>query len=85
MDKYKYDMLKTAENTTRIYSVFILALRVLWTIHFAKSEDYTMTPQQFQVTIWDYSHTNSFCVAQENIKPEVLKVQTELACFSYVV
>ena len=26
-----------------------------------------------------YAHTNWFCVVQENIKPEVLKVQTELA------
>ena len=26
-----------------------------------------------------YAHTNRFCVVQENIKPEVLKVQTELA------
>ena len=25
------------------------------------------------------AHTNRFCVVQENIKPEVLKVQTELA------
>ena len=26
-----------------------------------------------------YAHTNQFCVVQENIKPEALKVQTELA------
>ena len=26
-----------------------------------------------------YAHTNRFCVVQENIKPEVLEVQTELA------
>ena len=26
-----------------------------------------------------YAHANRFCVVQENIKPEVLKVQTELA------
>ena len=26
-----------------------------------------------------YSRTNRFCVVQENIKPEVLEVQTELA------
>ena len=26
-----------------------------------------------------YAHTNRFCVVQVNIKPEVLKVQTELA------
>ena len=26
-----------------------------------------------------YAHTNRFCVVQENIKPEVLKVLTELA------
>ena len=26
-----------------------------------------------------YVHTNRFCVAQENIQPEVLKVQPELA------
>ena len=26
-----------------------------------------------------YAHTNRICVVQENIKPEVLKVQTELA------
>ena len=26
-----------------------------------------------------HAHTNRFCVVQENIKPEVLKVQTELA------
>ena len=26
-----------------------------------------------------YVHTNRFCVVQENIKPEVLKVQTKLA------
>ena len=26
-----------------------------------------------------YAHTNRFCVVQENIKPEVFKVQTELA------
>ena len=26
-----------------------------------------------------YAHTNRFCVVQENIKPEILKVQTELA------
>ena len=26
-----------------------------------------------------YAHTNRFCVAQKNIKPEVLEVQTELA------
>ena len=28
-----------------------------------------------------YAHTNRFCVVQENIKPEVLEVQTELARF----
>ena len=27
----------------------------------------------------EVAHTNRFCVAQENIKPEVLEVQTELA------
>ena len=26
-----------------------------------------------------YPHTNRFCVVQENIKPEVLEVQTEFA------
>ena len=26
-----------------------------------------------------YAHTNRFCIVQENIKTEVLKVQTELA------
>ena len=26
-----------------------------------------------------YAHTNRFCVVQENIKPEILKVHTELA------
>ena len=26
-----------------------------------------------------YAHTNRFCVVQENIKPEVLEVQAELA------
>ena len=26
-----------------------------------------------------YAHTNRFCVVQENIKPKVLRVQTELA------
>lgn len=26
-----------------------------------------------------YAHTNRFCVVKENIKPEVLKVQTQLA------
>ena len=28
-----------------------------------------------------YAHTNRFCVVQENIKLEVLKVHTELARF----
>ena len=28
-----------------------------------------------------YAHTNRFCVVQENIKPEVLEIQTELARF----
>ena len=28
-----------------------------------------------------YAHTNRFFVVQENIKPEVLEVQTELARF----
>ena len=27
----------------------------------------------------DYAHTNQLCVVQENIKTEVLRVQTELA------
>ena len=26
-----------------------------------------------------YAHTNRFCVVQENIKPEILRVQIELA------
>ena len=32
-----------------------------------------------QSNLWYYAHTNRFCVVQENIKSEVLKVQTELA------
>ena len=27
----------------------------------------------------DYAHSNWFCVAKANIKPDVFKVQTELA------
>ena len=30
-------------------------------------------------TTYAYAHTNRFCVVQENIKPEVLTVQAELA------
>ena len=30
------------------------------------------------ITVY-YAHTNRLCVVLENIKPEVLKVQTELA------
>ena len=28
---------------------------------------------------YDHAQTNRFCIVQENVEPEVLKVQTELA------
>ena len=34
---------------------------------------------KYSFDIFYHAHTNRFCVVQENIKPEVLKVQTELA------
>ena len=40
---------------------------------------HTYTYIQRPGAIKDYAHTSRFCVLQENIKPEVLKVQTVLA------
>ena len=42
---------------------------------------FTIIFKAIAFSVVSYAHTNWFCVVQENIKPEVLKVQTELASY----
>ena len=43
---------------------------------------FNQTPSNFLWNTLYYAHTNRFCVVQENVKPEVLNVQTDLARLS---